>query len=223
MNFFSHDDTNPFDELEKQVMSSGKVIIELSETIDYLRAVSCLKTHFRKKIALSIIAMQRIVFFLAQRGEKVEYINELPSVLYVSALLQPITQENRCIATHIRRLFLADLVKMQRLFNDVLDESVLSPEMTVLRSLLKPNVVVFGNDGNIEPTLYACFRGANARTIGIQANLVTKQYECVVSATDVEDQFFANLAIQCGLRKLTKYPPIRFIKHAEGNLVQESI
>jgi hypothetical protein len=215
MNFFSQQETKAFNELEKQVMSSGKVILELNETIDYICAVSCPRRHVRANIALSIIAMQRIAYVLAQHGEQVECINELPSALYVSDLF---AQEYPCMATHIRRLFLADLVKMRRLFQDVLDESVKSPKITVLRSLLKPEVPIFGNDGNIKATLYACFVGAGARTVGVEANRETEEYECVVSATDTEDQFFAKLAVQLGL---TKCPHVRFIRHKEGNLVQE--
>ena len=165
MEYFSTNLDDEFNELEKECLSSGKVLETLKTVIDFVQYEPRPKRHMRDLIAKSIITIWRIKK-IVEEVSVVKISNILihvnTSVAFAMDLLDPITKGNSYVKTKDRQTLLSDLHGFREFMKAELTSS--SSQIT---NFLRPKVAMFDSCGNLRRDVEAHLLRAGANRISV--------------------------------------------------------
>jgi hypothetical protein len=184
MEFLSLDPDAELIELDKECLSSGKILNDLKNVIRFLQSDPRPRRHIRNAIAASIFAMQRINNAAAP-GAPVFIVK---SSQLAQRMKDAITPTNSYFLEDERRLIIADLCNFYHAIKNVVENQVHNDMTEKLRFLITPQHVVFDSKGSLSPEIVSNLCRAGAKNIAIfpdTAGLITVE----VRGSASEDEF----------------------------------
>jgi len=165
MEYFSINLDDEFNELEKECLSSGKVLETLKTVIDFVQYEPRPKRHMRDLIAKSIITIWRIKkiveeVLVVKISNILIHVNT--SVAFVMDLLGPITTGNSCVKKDVRQTLLSDLYG----FREFMKAELTSSSSQII-NFLHPKVVMFDSCGNLRHDVETRLLRAGANRISV--------------------------------------------------------
>lgn len=156
MEYFSTNEDDEFNELEKECLSSGKVLETLKTVIDFVQYEPRPKRHMRDLIAKSIITIWRI-------NTKIPniLIHVNTSVDFVMDLLGPTTAKNSYVKKDVRQALLSDLHRFRKFMKELASSS------SQIIDFFRPKVIMFDSCGNLRREVEARLLQAGANRISV--------------------------------------------------------
>lgn len=173
MEYFSTNPDDEFNELEKECLSSGKVLETLKTVIDFVQYEPRPKRHMRDLIAKSIITIWRIKRLeegLEVKRDKLNKVLQIPNILihvntsfsFAMDLLNPITKDNSYVKKKVRQTLLSDL----HVFREFMKAELTSSSSQII-NCLRPKVAMFDLCGNLLRVVETHLQQAGANRISV--------------------------------------------------------
>jgi hypothetical protein len=212
MEYFSLKVDEKLKEIEKETLSSGKAIDELTRLIGTIKLNSRPRRHLRNAIAAAILAMSRI-----NNEMKYPYFRAESSQIALD-LLTAMDSGDNCMKVKDRTSLLFDLNIFKDAIQQVLDPTVTSHDISRLRELIRPRTVIFDELGQLQKDLENSLIKAGARSIALVSSTDGNEFNVRVGGTISEEEFlkkFEDLEI-------SDAPPIRYEQLDYGKLTEDS-
>lgn len=165
MEYFSTNLDDEFNELEKECLSSGKVLETLKTVIDFVQYEPRPKRHMRDLIAKSIITIWRI-----KKIVKEVLVVKIPNILidvntsvaFAMDLLGPITKDNSFVKKDVRQTLLSDLHGFREFM-----KAELTSNSGLMIEFLRPKVAIFDLCGKLRRDVETHLQQAGANRISV--------------------------------------------------------
>lgn len=157
MEYFSINLGDEFNELEKECLSSGKVLETLEKAIEFVQYEPRPRRHMRDLIAQSIIIIWRINTKIQSNPIHVN-----TSVDFALELLGPITAVNSYLKKDVRQTLMSDLHG----FRDFM-KGYLASSSSLIMDFLRPKVVMFDSYGSLRRDVEVLLEKAGANRISV--------------------------------------------------------
>ncbi len=213
MEYFSLDIDAPLKEIEKQTLSSGRAIADLTKLMELIQLNGRPRRHVRDTIAAAVIAMERIN---KQANITPKYFS-VGSIGIALDFKQPMGSGGNYIKAQNRSLLLRDLQEFQDAIKAVLDKDQTSDNINILRDFLLPATIVFDEVGQLSNQLESSLRLAGAKSIAISSS-GGEQFHIHVGGTMSEEEFTKTLNdVVVG-----ETPPIQYEQLHSGVINEDS-
>ena len=210
MDLFLININSPFNELERQILSTGRALFDIEYIFKCIIEVKNARTHIINICYSLIIVLKRMKKLLCD--------NDFCEILSCD-FLPDLLKSGEKIPLKIRKNLVADLRTLYVIITKIISTDDFGDKISNLRDLVKPEFIIYGKDGYYEKNLVEIFSASGFRNLGV--TILNNMYYFSIEATDTEEKFTYKVILECKKKGLTKIPKFIFTYHPGGALIED--